>query len=378
MPGSELDLFSASQIPRLFTEKILVVDVRAPVEFWQGRLAGSVNLPILTDKEREVVGTAYKNQGSEVAMALGHQLVSGDIKASRVKSWCEVLSQDPSSVLMCFRGGQRSQISQRWCREAGVIRPRVEGGYKAVRAFAMQALEQSSQAIKMIAITGRTGSGKSLLIQGLKSRIKALDLEAYANHRGSAFGGYPEGQPSQATFENQLVQEILSQEKQSGNDDPFVVEDESRMIGQVVVPELFFERMRSFPVVLIHEPLESRTEVTFKDYILRSPLGDPRAEEAEALKVFARYEHSLFKILKKLGGLRYAEVLQDLQFSKTEYLKDRSLESNRVWISKLLDWYYDPLYLKSFEKRDPRVLFQGTRAEAQEFLLSKPGHQLLK
>lgn len=381
MASSCSELFLESQIPRLFTEKILVVDVRAPIEYQQGSLAGSVNLPILTNKEREIVGTAYKNQGPELATDLGHQLVSGSIKEERVKRWCETLSQESSSVLMCFRGGQRSQISQRWCKDAGVARPRVEGGYKAVRAFAMQALQETSQRIKMIAITGKTGSGKSLLIQALKNKIKTLDLEAYANHRGSAFGGYPEGQPSQASFENQLVQQILIQEKQQekqAGPEPFMVEDESRMIGQIVVPEAFFDRMRSFPVVLVHESLASRTDVTFRDYIGGSRLGDPTAEETEGLKVFARYEHSLFKISKKLGGLRYAEVLRDLHFSQSQYLRDRSLDSNRVWISKLLEWYYDPLYLKSFEKRAPRVLFEGSRAEVEEFLLSKPRHELLK
>ena len=44
----------------LLEKEIPYIDVRAPIEFAQGALPTSKNLPILNDKEREKVGKAYK------------------------------------------------------------------------------------------------------------------------------------------------------------------------------------------------------------------------------------------------------------------------------------------------------------------------------
>jgi len=55
-------------------------------------------------------------------------------------------------------------------------------------------------------LCGKTGSGKSLLLQQLGlSGYPSIDLEKIASHRGSVFGGLLlPPQPSQQDFENEL------------------------------------------------------------------------------------------------------------------------------------------------------------------------------
>ena len=71
----------------LFTREIALLDVRAPIEFDQGAFPGASNLPLMNDDERHQVGLRYKQVNQEAAIKLGHELVSGDIKAARVAQW---------------------------------------------------------------------------------------------------------------------------------------------------------------------------------------------------------------------------------------------------------------------------------------------------
>ena len=48
-----------------------LIDVRAPIEFAQGAMPAALNLPLMNDDERAAVGTCYKRQGPEAALALG-------------------------------------------------------------------------------------------------------------------------------------------------------------------------------------------------------------------------------------------------------------------------------------------------------------------
>ncbi len=103
----------------LFLKETSLIDVRAPIEFIAGSLPGSINLPIMNDEERALVGTTYKQSGREEAIKLGHNLVSEDVKESRLQKWIEHILLHPEAVIYCFRGGLRSQITQRWLGERG-------------------------------------------------------------------------------------------------------------------------------------------------------------------------------------------------------------------------------------------------------------------
>ncbi len=140
-----------------------LIDVRAPVEFSQSAMPAAINLPLMNDEERAAVGTCYKRQGPEAALALGHKLVQGDLRASRTQAWLEACARYPHGYLCCARGGQRSHIVQQWLKEAGVDYPLIVGGYKALRQAAIQATDELVQR-PIVLIGGCTGNGKTQLV----------------------------------------------------------------------------------------------------------------------------------------------------------------------------------------------------------------------
>lgn len=367
-----------SDLKNIFIQETPLIDVRAPVEFSQGSLPGAVNLPILNDSERAQIGLTYKQQGQEAAVSLGYQLISGSLKEERVQQWLAFVQRHPNAVLYCFRGGKRSQITQKWLEEAGVHRPLIVGGYKATRKFLTNELDRFAIDRQFIVLSGPTGSGKTQLLKDVETFYPSLDLEALANHRGSAFGAMGEPQPAQSDFENRLAAKMLKIEAQESKGFQPVVEDESRMIGRIYQPASFFEKLRSSEVVWVDEPLPERTANIFAGYIVNTAIGTAHepifrcAEEldilrSQALEVFNRYRRSVVTISKKLGGLRTQEILEDLDFSQQEFLNKNEIESNKIWIEKLLRYYYDPLYLGSLERRQVCVRFRGSAKDVFEF-----------
>ncbi|MEN0060002.1 MAG: tRNA 2-selenouridine(34) synthase MnmH [Bdellovibrio sp.] len=358
------------------------IDVRAPVEFVQGHLPGAVNAPILNDLERARIGTTYRHEGQDAAVRLGYQLISGAVKEGRLQCWMQILTQHPESIVYCFRGGKRSQITQQWLKEAGWDVPLIQGGYKASRQFLTEELDALSRGREMIAVSGPTGSGKTLLLQEVKTFYPAVNLEQLASHRGSAFGSYLErAQPSQADFENQLALQLMYLHRDSPRRSPLLVEDESRLIGRLYQPASFFESLREAPLIWLEEPLAQRVENIYEEYVLKTPLGLGGekafrcAEEREilwrqAVAVFEKYKSSLRSLHRKLGGQRSLEIMQDMERAEAEFFVSGDLLGNKIWIEKLLKYYYDPLYQNSLERRQVRIIFHGNRQEALQYIKS--------
>ncbi|MDC0948582.1 rhodanese-like domain-containing protein, partial [Gammaproteobacteria bacterium] len=138
-----------------------LIDVRAPGEFLAGHIPGAINAPILDDTERASVGTCYQREGPDAAIALGHRLVSGENKIARIAAW-HALASEPDARLLCWRGGLRSATARQWLAEAGLERPLVQGGYKALRRAAMAVLEEAA-AWPMLIVGGCTGVRKTAL-----------------------------------------------------------------------------------------------------------------------------------------------------------------------------------------------------------------------
>ena len=129
----------------LFLSQRPLLDVRAPVEFAEGAFPHASNLPLLTDEERHQVGIRYKQQGQDAAIELGYALVDAPSKAARIAAWASWARQHPEGVLYCFRGGLRSRLTQQMlAQEAGIIVPRVAGGYKAMRRFLLETMQQEA------------------------------------------------------------------------------------------------------------------------------------------------------------------------------------------------------------------------------------------
>lgn len=328
----------------------VLIDVRAPVEFAQGALPGAVNLPLMDDEERHRVGIEYKQRGQEAAIVLGQRLVSGGIKAARVEAWRALLETHPDAIVYCFRGGLRSQVAQQWLMEAGIERPRIRGGWKAMRQALCARIDAAAER-PLLVVGGLTGCAKTSLIQALDN---GLDLEECARHKGSAFGRHPLPAPSQIDFEHALGLRLL--EIDGGS----VVEDESRHIGAANIPLTLWRAMEQAPRLRVEMPLDWRLEQIRKDYIddlwalYRAQYGDwlgwalMRKQLATALG----------RLRKRLGHARLARLqrLQALAFREHERGNARAHEA---WLAPLLTEYYDPLYRHQLDKQDKTFLHVG-------------------
>lgn len=344
-----------------------IIDVRAPVEFVTGSIPNSVNIPVLDDQERHHVGTCYKVKGQEAAIELGHKFVSGENLERKLSLWKQQLAKNPDTIITCFRGGLRSQSTQKFLENVGIKTTRLEKGYKSARQFFIDQMQEYAIKTPLVILSGTTGSGKTHVLNGVKPFYPSIDLEGLAHHRGSAFGAWSIPQPSQVDFENRLALQTM---KVAGSvATPLLLEDESRLIGSCHIPEYFFLRMRAAPVILVQEPVESRVDSIFIDYI--SSLINDQTPQEVAIKLFTKYKTSVTKIQKKLGGLRAQELLADLQMCETDFLENKGIYKNKIWIEKLLVWYYDTMYLSSLATRDPEIEFKGSRAEVTSFLLAK-------
>lgn len=349
-PLREIDDFS-----HLFLNDIPLLDVRAPVEFERGSFSAAVNIPLLNDIEREQVGTAYKKEGQEAAVRLGHQLVCGDIKAQRIGQWREFARQHPEGCLFCFRGGMRSHIVQQWMAEAGSPYPLIKGGYKALRRFLIDELDKIVTQRNFIIISGRTGSGKTILIRQLNN---AVDLEALANHRGSSFGRRINGQPSQINFENALAVKLLKLSRSSAK--TVFIEDESRLIGRCALPLSMLANMEKWPVAVLEVPLENRISNIQKDYVTDMLAEHQTAYGNEGFAKFSEFlRASLQRIQKRLGGERHKEILLLMDNALTLQRETGDESLHRVWICELLIHYYDPMYDYQMSRKEKRIVFKG-------------------
>jgi len=342
-----------------------LIDVRAPIEFEKGAFKNAVNLPLMNNEERRLVGIRYKNNGNEAAVKLGQELVSGDIKRARVDAWVEFIEQNPNAVIYCFRGGQRSQISQSWLKERGVEIARIEGGYKAFRGYLIERLDNMQGQFKPIRLGGRTGSGKTILLHKLQNSI---DLEGLANHRGSAFGKHISPQPTQINFENSLAYELLH--KIDKNHKTLIFEDEGKNIGRVYLPQKLYEFLNEQNLVVLDTPLERRVDITFNEYIIEAQQEYNSYYADEGLKYWQQnILANLERIERRLGGKRYGEIKKLFLYALNEQKRSGDKTAHKLWIEPLLNNYYDPMYDYQISKKADTIIFRGSEDEVEEYLL---------
>jgi tRNA 2-selenouridine synthase len=363
-----------------------MMDVRAPVEFAKGSFPSASNLPLLTDDERHRVGICYKENGQAAAIELGKTFLTGDAKAERLKYWTDFITANPDSgYLYCFRGGLRSKSVQQGLQaETGIRYPLVTGGYKAMRRFLLDEMDRSLEPenSKLMLVSGKTGTGKTLVIEKLQHCT--LDLEGLAHHRGSSFGQLPTDpdQPSQIDYENEIsvkLLKLLDAGAQDGQIPQIFVEDEGSRVGRIDVPKVLYNRMKTNDgIVVIEESMEQRVDVLMEAYgadllqhfvDLHGPEQGPEQHQAFLLK-------SLGRIRNRLGGAKHDEIVRlvTLAFEESNATGDVSL--HRPWVAAVLEQYYDPMYEYHMAKRNDQVLFRGDRDAVIDFITTATAGQM--
>tara|TARA_R110001592_G_scaffold10098_4_gene52612 strand:- start:5993 stop:7084 length:1092 start_codon:yes stop_codon:yes gene_type:complete len=342
----------------LFLNDIPMMDVRAPVEFEKGAFPGVVNLPLMNDEERHLVGTRYKKAGQESAIQLGNELVSGQAKEQRIQQWQAFAQANPQGYLYCFRGGLRSRMTQQWLKDAGMQYPLITGGYKAMRRFLIDELDRLCQKQDFVVVSGRTGTGKTRFLKTLESYV---DLEGLANHRGSSFGRMLSPQPSQIDFDNSVSIALLKANHHKTG--PTYLEDESRLIGRCALPLPLKNRMATSPLVVLESSLEERIDVVLEDYVI-DMTADFIERDGEELGFDSFTEYlfaSVERIERRLGSERKNILLAQMKEALVFQKEHGSYDGHRIWIKCLLSEYYDPMYDYQLEKKAERIILRGDK-----------------
>ena len=201
--------FKRKDLEKFRSFKGPLIDVRSPSEYYKGHMPNSINIPLFDNYERSIIGTIYKKEGRKKAVIEGLKFFEQKMEILLDNLFMNIESNKNISEnnnkeffirIYCSRGGMRSQ-SIAWLLEKYKLNPiTLNGGYKTYRRWILDCF---SKKWNIIIIGGKTGSGKTKLLSLLdKYKYQTLDLEGFACHRGSTFGGLGmKKQPSNEQFE---------------------------------------------------------------------------------------------------------------------------------------------------------------------------------
>ena len=319
----------------LLAAQFPVLDVRSPGEYGHAHFPGAYSLPLFTDEERKVVGTAYKQQSKQIAIKIAlkyfgvkmarmvedaEKIVAKHAAANSIKE-----ANEKPILVHCWRGGMRS-AGVAWLLDLyGFKVYTLAGGYKSFRGWCAA---QFNKKYPFTIVGGYTGSAKTETLKALKQQGKGvIDLEGLSNHKGSAFGnlGHTK-QPTQEMFENLLA---LALDQESKNDCIWI-EDESRRIGTVSIPDVLYACIQTRPLYFLEVPFEERLQYLVKNY--------GRFEKEDLAE-------RILRIKKRLGGLETKTALDLLEAGQTD-------ECFAILLK-----YYDKYYLKCLHQKQNQLLF---------------------
>jgi tRNA 2-selenouridine synthase len=233
-----------------------IFDARSPSEYEEARAPNAINLYAMNDEERADVGTLYARKPFE-ARVLGASYVCKNL-ARHLADLEKRFTPADRLAIYCARGGMRSSSIAVVLAHIGYRIWRVEGGFKAYRNEVLRYFSDLPP-FRFIALDGLTGSGKSDLIRAVDWSV---DLEALANHKGSAFGEVMGAQPKTMKFENEL-QYVLSRFDLTA---PIAIEAESKSIGRVVMPPKLYAAIQNGFRVYIETDMTDRVKRVINEY----------------------------------------------------------------------------------------------------------------
>ncbi|PQJ12528.1 tRNA 2-selenouridine(34) synthase MnmH [Flavipsychrobacter stenotrophus] len=311
-----------------------IFDVRSPGEYDHAHIPNAYSLPLFSNEERKVVGTAYKQQSREDAIKIGLDFYGVKMRGMVEEVERIIAERNPDTndytrrkdhkvLVHCWRGGMRS-AGVSWLLDLyGFNVYMLKGGYKAYRNWALQ---QFDIEYPLNVLGGYTGSGKTEILGELEWNGNAvIDLEAIAKHKGSAFGGFDAVQPSQEMFENELALVLYNTSKTITDGKRIWVEDESQRVGLINLPGAFYKTMVAAPLYFLDVPFEQRVNWIVEGY------GKYTTEELI---------NAIVRIKKRLGGQDTKNAINAL------------VESDLKTCFAILLRYYDKYYGKGLAARE--------------------------
>ena len=215
----------------------------------------------------------------------------------------------------------------------------LEGGYKAYRNYI---LEEFKKPWKFMVLGGKTGSGKTLVLQQLQSLgEQIIDMEKLANHKGSAFGSIGEiPQPSTEQFANNLYYNLALQNPNKR----IWLEDESQKIGTVFISPEFYINYRNAPLIVLDVSFEKRLQNLIKIY------GSYPKEEIIS---------AFIKIRKKLGGQHIKAAVEFVQ------------QGNLSDAAAIALYYYDQTYNYGLQNKITQNIINLSFNDESEMQIAK-------
>ncbi|AMC33329.1 tRNA 2-selenouridine(34) synthase MnmH [Janthinobacterium sp. B9-8] len=304
-----------------------VIDVRTPLEFADDHIPGAINAPVLSNEERVIVGTLYK-QDPFAATKLGAGLVAKNLGIhlattfkDKPKNW--------KPLIYCWRGGKRSGSMTTWFNLIGWKARQLQGGYKTYRGDILVKLDAIPAVSRFIVLAGHTGCGKTRLLNALeRTGAQTLDLEGLAKHRGSVLGASPAApQPSQKSFDSQLIHQL----SQFDPSRPVFVEAESKRIGLVHLPASLMLAIRAADCILVQASFEDRIRFLCDDYA--NLFDDPLS-----------FKTKLSRLVEMHGKVVLAQWNELIDQGKKAEL-----------FGELISKHYDPAYKRSSQSNYLRL-----------------------
>lgn len=263
-------------------EDAVFVDTRTPKEFHEAHVYRAINIPIMSDYQRHVVGKTYKQISREAAIDKGKEFFAPCI-VDYIDLFGKYKTQKTKVYVYCWRGGMRSRIVVNLLRMNGhenIVQ--VKGGYKTyMNEIVWKGLKGYAQsyAPKFIVLFGGTGTAKTEILHRLatldndttvegktptgSSKLPVLDLEGLAAHKGSLFGGVNERPRSQKMFSILLYHRL----HELRNHKYIFVEGESYKVGNVHLPDFVYQKIEQDLAVLIRASIPTRVASIRKAYI---------------------------------------------------------------------------------------------------------------
>ena len=328
-----------------------IIDVRSPSEYKLDHIPNSINLPVLSDSERDIVGKIYKKSSFE-ARKLGSIFITKNISKHLKKS----LNDKPNNyeaLIYCWRGGKRSESLSKIFSSIGWKNYVLSGGYKSYRNDVINDLDDISEILKIIILSGYTGLGKTEIIEILNDKgLQTLNLEKLACHRGSLLGKIKNlKQPSQSFFESKVLEKIRTFDVNK----PVIIEAESSKIGNLLIPRGLWKNMHKSPSILLKtDNISSRIKFLINSY------GEITKER-----------NTLISFLNKIQNKHSKEIIKTLK----NMVKSNNWEN---FTNDIIKHHFDPSYQKSSNNHNRKIISVINQEECNNKIFLETSNKIIK